>query len=183
MRTLEAFLARPPLASAIMNTTLCGISNIHCPLLCGVGREWRVTVSQVSVSGAAFECLSGPSIPSFPLRFLLHIPVCLASTKVFRMGSIGQWSALSQKCIDIQRESLPAQWALPVDKLATKSGEDITSLPKTSGILSDLELQITEQDAEGIIHKYLSGDWTVRQVTTAFLKRATIGQQMASSGL
>lgn len=97
------------------------------------------------------------------------------------MGSIGQWSALSQKCIDIQRKSLPAQWALPVDKLAAKSSEDITSLPKTSGILSDLELQITEQDAGGIIQKYLSGDWTVRQVTTAFLKRATIGQQMASS--
>ncbi|GAB1738482.1 hypothetical protein NU219Hw_g3288t1 [Hortaea werneckii] len=94
------------------------------------------------------------------------------------MGSIGQWSALAQKCTDIQRNSLPAQWALPVDKLATKSSGDITSLPQTSGILSDLELQITEQDAEGILQNYLSGDWTVRQVTTAFLKRATIGQQM-----
>lgn len=99
------------------------------------------------------------------------------------MGSIGQWSALSQKCIDIQRNSLPAQWALPVDKLAIKSSGDITSLPRTTGILSDLELQITEQDAEGILQKYLSGDWTVRQVTMAFLKRATIGQQMASGGL
>ena len=99
------------------------------------------------------------------------------------MGSIAQWSALSQKCIDIQRNSLPAQWALPVDKLATTSSGDITSLPQTSGILSDLELQITEQDAENILQKYLSGDWTVRQVTTVFLKRATIGQQMASGGL
>lgn len=96
------------------------------------------------------------------------------------MGSIGQWSILAQKCVDIQKNSLPAQWALPVDKLATKSGGDITSLPQTSGILSDLELQITDQDAEGILQKYLSGEWTVRQVTTAFLKRATIGQQMAS---
>lgn len=71
---------------------------------------------------------------------------------------------------------------MPVDKLATKSSGDITSLPQTSGILSDLELQITEQDAGAILQKYLSGDWTVRQVTTAFLKRATIGQQMASGG-
>ncbi|KAI7362581.1 hypothetical protein KC336_g21675, partial [Hortaea werneckii] len=97
------------------------------------------------------------------------------------MGSIGQWSALSQKCIDIQKNSLPAQWALPVDKLATKSSGDITPLPQTSGVLSDLELQMTEQDADSILQKYLSSDWTVRQVTTAYLKRATIGQQMASS--
>ena len=157
------------------------ISIAHCSVELAASGEWRVAVSQVSVSGAAFECLSGPSIPSFPLRFLLHIQF-ISHLLVFKMGSIGQWSALSQKCVDIQRKSLPAQWALPVDKLATKSGEDITSLPKTSGILSDLEFQITEQDAEGILRKYLSGDWTVRQVTTAFLKRATIGQQMASSG-
>ncbi|KAI7549679.1 fatty-acid amide hydrolase [Hortaea werneckii] len=81
------------------------------------------------------------------------------------MGSIGQWSALAQKCIDIKRNSLPAQWTLPVDKLAAKSSEDITSLPQTSGILSDLELQITEQDAEGILQKYLSGDWTLNFAT------------------
>ncbi|KAI7494486.1 fatty-acid amide hydrolase [Hortaea werneckii] len=76
------------------------------------------------------------------------------------MGSIGQWSALSQRCIDTQKNSLPAQWALPVDKLATKSSGHITSLPQTSGVLSDLELQMTEQDADSILRKYLLSDWT-----------------------
>lgn len=94
------------------------------------------------------------------------------------MGSIGEWQSLAQKCIKIQEDSLPKQWALTESQLSSVAGADVTSVPLTSGLLSDLEIQITEQSANGILTKYSCGEWTVRQVTIAFLKRATIGQQL-----
>jgi hypothetical protein len=39
---------------------------------------------------------------------------------------------------------------------------------------------MTEQNAAGLLSRYQSGEWSVEQVTIAFLKRATIGQQLVS---
>ena len=46
--------------------------------------------------------------------------------------------------------------------------------------MSNLELEMTDQDATSLLTKYQSGEWTVRAVLIAFLKRATIGQQLVS---
>lgn len=42
---------------------------------------------------------------------------------------------------------------------------------------------MTEQNATGLLEAYQTGRWTVKEVTVAFLKRATIMQQLVSADL
>jgi len=97
------------------------------------------------------------------------------------MPAAKDWESKAQKCRDILEESIPKQWLLPAQKLSSLPKHNVTRVPYDSGILSSEELQMTEQDASGLLAKYKAKEWTVEQVTTAFLKRATIGQQLVSS--
>lgn len=94
------------------------------------------------------------------------------------MGSVGEWQALAQKCVDIQQNSIPKQWLVPSHLLPPKEQHNVIHTPETTGVLTTLELEITQQDARGLLGRYRSGTWSVRQVVTAFLKRATLGQQL-----
>ncbi|THV64885.1 fatty-acid amide hydrolase [Aureobasidium pullulans] len=93
------------------------------------------------------------------------------------MPAAKDWERKAQICRDILENSIPKQWLLPSEKLPTKS-HNVTQVPYTCGILSDEELHMTEQTAAGLLSKYQSGEWKVEQVIIAFLKRATIGQQL-----
>lgn len=95
------------------------------------------------------------------------------------MPAAKDWERKAQICRDILENSIPKQWLLPSEKLPTKS-HNVTQIPYTCGILSDEELHMTEQTAAGLLSKYQSGEWKVEQVIIAFLKRATIGQQLVS---
>ncbi|RYF46514.1 MAG: hypothetical protein EOO38_13965 [Cytophagaceae bacterium] len=95
------------------------------------------------------------------------------------MPAAKDWERKAQICRDILENSIPKQWLLPSEKLPTKS-HNVTRVPYTCGILSDEELHMTEQTAAGLLSKYQSGEWKVEQVIIAFLKRATIGQQLVS---
>lgn len=97
-----------------------------------------------------------------------------------KMPAAKDWESKAQICRDVQQASIQKQWLLPEDKLPTKLTHNVTRVPYDSGILSAEELEMTEQDASGLLKRYQSGEWTVEQVTTAFLKRATIGQQLVS---
>ena len=99
------------------------------------------------------------------------------------MGSEGTWKLLAQKCIDIRDESIPKQWMLASESLPAQSRLNVTGVPDESGLLSAEELRMTEQDARGLLEAYKSGTWSVQDVTTAFLKRATIMQQLVGSSL
>lgn len=101
-----------------------------------------------------------------------------ASPLAHAMGSVGEWQTLAQKCVDIQQNSIPKQWLVLSNLLPPKSQHVVVDTPKTTGSLTALELEITQQDARGLLDRYRSGTWSVRQVVTAFLKRATLGQQL-----
>lgn len=94
------------------------------------------------------------------------------------METTNDWKTKVQICRDIQQASIPKQWLLPEDKLPPKGRQNVTRVPHESGLLTDEELEITEQDVSGLLRKYQAGVWSVEQVTIAFLKRATIGQQL-----
>jgi amidase len=96
------------------------------------------------------------------------------------MPAAKDWERKAQVCRDILENSIPKQWLLPADKLPTKQQHNVTNVPYTCGILSTEELDMTEQTAAGLLSKYQSGAWKVEEVTIAFLKRATIGQQLVS---
>lgn len=101
---------------------------------------------------------------------------CSSYSLLEKMGSVGAYQPIAQICIDIQDRSLPKRLLLSKHALPSKSRLDVTDVPRESGLLTDLELHMTEQDATGLLQKYQTREWTVRAVIVAFLKRATIGQ-------
>ncbi|KAK2027471.1 amidase [Colletotrichum zoysiae] len=90
------------------------------------------------------------------------------------------WEELARRCIEIQQKSIPKDYLLSEDRLPSQDRLNIQNVPYESGILTAEELRMTEQDSAGLQQRYMSGEWTVRQVVTAFLKRATIIQQLTN---
>lgn len=88
------------------------------------------------------------------------------------------WRELAQVCIDIQQKSIPKQYELPSGQVPPKDRRNVLNVPAESGILTTEEIRMTEQDASSLLEKYKSGQWTVKQVVTAFLKKTTIIQQL-----
>jgi hypothetical protein len=94
------------------------------------------------------------------------------------MGSVGNWKDLAAICVKIRDESTPQQWLLPAKALPQESQHNVLGAPAESGILDAEELEMTEQDVSSLLEAYRTGRWTVRRVVTAFLKRATVMQQL-----
>lgn len=86
-------------------------------------------------------------------------------------------------CLDILDKSTTKEWLLPEDKLPGKEQLNVVDVPKTSGILSEEEVFITDQDVAALLEAYQSGKWTVRQVVTAFMKKAVIMHQLVCTFL
>lgn len=81
-------------------------------------------------------------------------------------------------CLDIRDESIPKDYLLPEDKLPGKDQHNVLDVPTHSGILSEEELKMTQQDVAQLLEAYQNKTWTVRQVVTAFLKQAVIIHQL-----
>ncbi|KAF4336858.1 fatty-acid amide hydrolase [Fusarium beomiforme] len=106
---------------------------------------------------------------------------------VYTPRSPCEWEARAMEKRAKCAEAIPTSWRLPSHvlnqlKLSLEVNKnDLISLgiPRKSGILSDIELDITESSATcGPIEKLASGYFTAVQVVTAFSKRATIAQQL-----
>ncbi|KAJ4403175.1 hypothetical protein N0V91_006752 [Didymella pomorum] len=70
---------------------------------------------------------------------------------------------------------IPKEWC--VDSLpSVKEQVDVTDFVKQ--YLSEEELSITESDAEKIVEKTTSGEWTAEKVTRAFCHRAALAHQL-----
>lgn len=54
------------------------------------------------------------------------------------------------------------------------------NVPAESGILTPDEIEMTNSDVESLLEAYRTRKWTVRQVVTAFLKKAVIMNQIVS---
>jgi len=82
------------------------------------------------------------------------------------------------------KEKIPTAWRLSesyLEKVSEESLESVLSVPRECGLLSPVELEITDQhDAVSLVHKLAEGTFTAEQVTTAFSKRAAITQQLVS---
>ncbi|KAH8435262.1 general amidase GmdB [Aspergillus melleus] len=94
------------------------------------------------------------------------------------------WHALvaqKRKQLDAQ---IPPEWRLSDSFVASlpENGHLIKAdIPRRSGILSDVELEITENyTAAQLLQKLAWGDVSSVAVTTAFCKRAAIAQQLTS---
>jgi hypothetical protein len=77
------------------------------------------------------------------------------------------------------KQKIPSEWTLSAEQLAVPSRLLEHDLPRRSGLLSDLELDLTENyTAAQLLAKLASGEASSLAVTTAFCKRAAIAQQV-----
>lgn len=90
-----------------------------------------------------------------------------------------------QQCAD----NIPPEWRLPDAllqslNLSSPTGERLIAadIPRRSGLLSDSELDVTENyTATQLVGKLAAGELSSLEVTTAFCKRAAIAQQLVCS--
>ena len=91
------------------------------------------------------------------------------------------WQELVSEKKQRQFESIPKEWLItppPETKLV------VTDIPATCGLLSQYELEITEEDDVGLVlSKLASGEWASIDVTRAYYKRAIVAQQVVSTVL
>ncbi|KAJ5142820.1 uncharacterized protein N7515_001607 [Penicillium bovifimosum] len=89
-------------------------------------------------------------------------------------------AAKQQEC----KQKIPHEWQLSAEQLALAQKTPRlleADIPRRSGILSDLELDITENyTASQLLDKLASGQISSLAITTAFCKRAVIAQQLTS---
>lgn len=89
-----------------------------------------------------------------------------------------QWQDISTKAKQKVLDDIPSEWKIAADKLPGDDVLDVTEFPSQSGLLSELELEITESFATEILANIARGDWTAEDVTRAFCKRAAIAHQL-----
>lgn len=113
------------------------------------------------------------------------------------MGEISQsrqpsWEVVAKEHATKQLNNIPAEWRLAQDKLDQLSGVGTADegrlvqlqAAKKSGLLSDRELDITENHtAQDLLPKLAAGQLTSVEVTVAFCKRAALAQQLVGSHL
>jgi len=91
------------------------------------------------------------------------------------------WETIvSRKQIE-NASKIPAAWRLPKQliTLSETSGINVLDVPRQSGILSERQLEITEQyDATDLLRKIQHRELSAYEVTEAFCIRAAIAQQV-----
>ncbi|KAF7314350.1 General amidase [Mycena kentingensis (nom. inval.)] len=88
------------------------------------------------------------------------------------------WQLKCARRKQAQLDSIPSEWIIerpPPEQL------NVIAFPSQCGLLSPLELEITETvDVQTILDNLKERKWTSVQVTTAFYKRAIIAQQLTN---
>lgn len=91
------------------------------------------------------------------------------------------WQALAAAKRQSNAEKIPKEWLLPsalTDTFTATSTQNVLGIPRSSGILTEKELELTENyDATALVELMVSGKVKSVEVTTAFCKRAAIAQQ------
>ncbi|GAD94116.1 general amidase, putative [Paecilomyces variotii No. 5] len=79
---------------------------------------------------------------------------------------------------------LPQEWKLPstiLEDVSPNSNINVVDIPRTCGLLSDKELDITEKyDGVALLEKMASKELSSSEVTLAFCKRAAIAHQVTN---
>lgn len=89
------------------------------------------------------------------------------------------WESLAATKRAQQLSLIPTD--LLIDSTTLSADADVTSFPSTSGLLTALEVEITEVESiEYLLEKLRKGEWKAKEVCGAFCRRALIAQQLVS---
>jgi amidase len=89
------------------------------------------------------------------------------------------WEKIAEDKKNRIAASIPPAWR--IESLPTENS--VMGYPKTSGIMSAEELDITESSAADLVAKIAAGKLTSVAVTTAFCKRAALAHQLVNCAL
>lgn len=92
---------------------------------------------------------------------------------------IDSWKAICLDKKQRQEASIPQDWLVsppPKDRL------NVIDFPRESGLLTPLELIVTESSVETLLANLASSIWTSVDVTRAFYKRAILAHQAVRIG-
>ena len=92
--------------------------------------------------------------------------------------TIENWQVKAQKGKDLLHNSVPKQWLAPTNKLPPVTQKNVTDFPRTSGLLTERELAITELSATELVNGMGKGEFTAEEVVVAYLKRSVLGHQL-----
>ncbi|KAI0778153.1 general amidase [Trametes elegans] len=89
-----------------------------------------------------------------------------------------KWQEHVQHKRELQKAAIPKEWVItPVPK----EQANVLDVPKSCGMLTERELEITEAtDITMLLNKLASAEWSAVEVTTAFSKRAVIAHQVVN---
>ena len=90
------------------------------------------------------------------------------------------WQSISARAKQRLADSISPEWRIPPDKMPPADQLDVRDVPRTCGILSQNELEITDSYATEILSQIASGAWKAEAVTRAFCKRAAIAHQLTN---
>jgi amidase len=74
-----------------------------------------------------------------------------------------------------QVDSIPKEWLIDTP---SDTQLNVMDIPTTCGLLSTVELEITQSPIDVLISNLASGHWSCVAVTTAFYKRAIVAHQL-----
>jgi hypothetical protein len=120
-------------------------------------------------------------------RIVVQISARLEQSLPMANLAISQTSSWQELVVRKQaqcQEKIPREWTLGEDLVKVPPRLLGHDLPRLSGLLSELELELTENySATQLLAKLASGQVSSLVVTTAFCKRAAIAQQVVSIAL
>lgn len=90
------------------------------------------------------------------------------------------WSDIAAKKRTATFDKIPRDWLLREDQVPKESERNVLHIPKSSGILTEREITITETSMADALQQLRSGKWTSKEVTEAICKRAAIAHQLTN---
>lgn len=94
--------------------------------------------------------------------------------------TIDDWQTISTRAKQTLAASIPPEWRIPPEQMPPDTRLDVRDVPRSCGILSPRELEITESFATEILKNVHAGAWTAEDVTRAFCKRAALAHQLTN---
>ncbi len=85
------------------------------------------------------------------------------------------WSSVAAQKVATRDALIPKEWLI-----AQTDALNVMNVPKTCGVLSPVELQITETTAPELVSQMTTGTLKSYDVVLAFCKRAAVAQQLVS---
>lgn len=120
------------------------------------------------------DCIS--EVLTFPLP--LQQPPFSPRLIVKMSPALKPYQELAAKAQAAVHDAIPASWKLSPETLDLPDNANVIDIPKTCGILTPDQIDITELTLTELVAKLASGKLTSVQVTEAFCARAAIAHQL-----